>query len=261
MPDCDPDNKEECVKYPIYDHFNYSYDFTEFVYIMEYKTFGQQYYPDPHFFTVFRNKWVDISIDVPSIIHTIFKNETRIKFQVEIPEIYFIKKYPNWEKLTDDEKGTIWDNETEEMDEFLSGAKENSAKTFITMYGYDGQGKKIGDIIINPIKEFLDTARDLPTTSEADRQILFAMSNHPEAVGVGAQGGKGLAGSGSGIRNARQNQISGFTRDRQATLGFIRFWAKYNQVKLDGAEPFYIDSDTSQTLDENPTGKQTIVSG
>jgi hypothetical protein len=49
--------------------------------------------------------------------------------------------------------------------------------------------------------------------------------------------------------------------ERVNTLLLPRFLAHYNKWPVGKATPRYLDTDTSATLDENPTGKSTVING
>jgi len=252
-------SEKDWVKYPIYDPTE-PYKHKEFIYLFFYRTLGMKYYPEPDYYSVFRNKWVDVAISVPELINAIYSNASSIKYHVHIPMMYFKTKYKDWDDKSEEEQIKLYGYETDSMNQFLTGS-ENAHKTFMSVFGTDEYNKEIPGWKIEPIKNYLDSTAELPNNAAANSEILFAMGNDPALVGHGIPGGKNLSGSGSDKREAMKNKQANLHMERTVTLQLPRFIAKFNQMNTQGAEPRYLDVDTSSTLDENPTGKETVING
>ena len=99
----------------------------------------------------------------------------------------------------------------------------------------------------------------IPDSQEATGHILFATGMDPSIVGVSTPGGKMGAGSGSDKREALTIYQTKLWNPRNKSLEWLEFVRDYN-----GWNPNYkfgfIDLDASQTLDENPNGKQNKIS-
>lgn len=247
------------IEYNLYDPTNPN-KFKEFVYIFYYRTPGMKYYPTPDYYSVFLNGWVDVSISVPELIKTIYQSGASIKYHVHIPMTYFKSKYKDWDEKSEENQIKIYEDETDAMNTFLTGTT-NAHKTFLSVFGMDEYGKELPGWKIEPVKNYLDSTAELPNNAAANSEILFAMGVDPALIGLGIPGGKNLSGSGSDKREAMKNKQSTLHMERNVTLQLPRFIAAFNKWPVGNAEPKYLDTDTSTTMDENPTGKETVING
>lgn len=230
-----------------------------FVMPVFYGTWGSIDYPIPGYYSVFRNGWADIAIGVPALINAIYSNFATLKYHISIPKEYFLNKYKDWLSKTEEEQLKIFRDEQDKMNKFLTG-KENAGKAFVSIFGIDENGNEIPGWKIEPIKNYLESTAELPNNSAANSEILFAMGVDPSLLGFGIPGGKELSGSGSDKRIARNNKVANLKRERLVSLQVAKMIGKLNGYysKMPDAYPDYLSSDTSQTLDQNPTGSQTI---
>lgn len=249
--------EHEIVEYPLYDPEK---EQTEFVVLFSYRSFGRIYYPIPDYYAVFQNGWVDVAISVPEFIKTMYDHSANIKYHVQIPQHYFAIKYKDWAEKTEEDQIKIFDTERKEMDDYLHG-KKNAHKTFVSVFGLDDDGKKIEGWVIEPIQDYIKKDAELPNNAAANSEIAFAFGVDPSLVGHGIPGGKDLSGSGSDKRTAMNLKQALLFRERLVSLRFPKFCAMLNNIDTKGAVPMYIDIDASQTLDKNPTGKETKVNG
>lgn len=234
-----------------------------FVLPVFYGTWGRIFYPEPDYFTVFRNKWVSIATTVPLLIDSMYSNFATLKYHIKIPGTYFLEKYKDWDQKTEKEQLEIFKKEQIEMNSFLT-KPENSGKAFITIYGVGADGKEIPGWVIEPIKNYLEATAELPNNQAANYEILYAMNQDPTMQGLDSNGsGSNLAGSGSNKRQSRQNKLANMKRARLYSLQIPKLIAQLNgyySIAGYGPDlyPDYVSTDTSQTLDENPTGSQTV---
>lgn len=63
--------KNERVEYDMFDP-TVPNKYTEFVILLRYSTTGKIYYPEPDYYAVFRNGWVDVACSVPEFIKTMY---------------------------------------------------------------------------------------------------------------------------------------------------------------------------------------------
>jgi hypothetical protein len=258
----DKPRENEYQDFNLYSFYHRNVDprqFDSFVMPVFYGTWGSIDYPVPGYYSVFRNKWADIAISVPALINAIYTNFATLKYHIKIPKEYFFNKYKDWESKTEAEQLAIFRNEQDVMNKFLNG-KENAGKAFITLFGIDENGNEIPGWVIEPIKNYLESTAELPNNSAANSEILFAMGVDPSLLGFGIPGGKELSGSGSDKRIARSNKVANLKRERLVSLQVAKMIGKLNGYynKMPDIYPDYLSSDTSQTLDQNPTGSQTI---
>lgn len=257
-PDSPPDN--DIVEYPIYDPKN-PQKYSEFVILLKYSTFGSVYYPEPDYYSVFRNGWVDVACAVPAFIKAMYTKSASIKYHVHIPEHYFPLKYKDWETKTAKERLDIVTKEKTDMDTFLMG-QDNAHKVFVSIFGLDSDGKEMPDWKIEPIQDYLKKDAELPNNSAANSEILFAMGVDASLVGFGIPGGKDLSGSGSDKRMSMAIKQSLMQRERCISLQLPIFIANFEKMTSGDEFPLYLDINTQETLNENRNGTpKTIATG
>jgi hypothetical protein len=151
---------------------------------------------------------------------------------------------------------------TTELDEFLSDVS-NYGKSFVSMYGQD----PISELIIDEFKiDPIDNSKikqdgaNVLDGQAANAEILTALGVDPALLGGILPGGK-EAGSGSNKREALLIHRAKLGIDTAATTFWIPFVWEYNGWLKEGEEICagyrYIDS--SQTLNENPTGSKEVL--
>jgi hypothetical protein len=253
-------SKDDIQKIPLFDKRDPLKNGT-FVLPLMYGTWGKLFYSEPDYYSVFRNGWVKIATTVPAIINAMYTNFAILKYHIKIPASYFLQKYKDWETKSEDEQIKIFEYEQGEINKFLTGT-ENAGKAFISIYGIDDSGKEQPGWVIEPIKNYLEATAELPNNNAANYEILYAMNQDPTMQGMDT-GGSNLSGSGSNKRQSRDNKMANMQRARLVSLQLPKLIAMLNgyyQVPEVGPYlyPAYISTDTSETLDENPTGKKTV---
>lgn len=242
------------VKIPMYDPQKYngsSYADGQFAYPVYYKTFGKSYYQLAIWNSVRVNKWMDIANKVPVLKSAIMKNQMTIKYHIQIPDDYFLKRYPSSD-YTKEQREDAREKVLNEMNAFLADV-ENSGKAFVTFAFYSKvkqdylNGWKI-EVIDNKVQD----SAYLPDSQAANSEILFAIGVDPCLIGAGLPGGKLGAGSGSDKREAYWMLNADMGPDRMISLEPLYFIRDFNgwdpTIKFD-----YVVVDTSQTQNQHPT--------
>ena len=143
----------------------------------------------------------------------------------------------------------------DEIETVITSA-EAAGKSVFSLYN---DLEKFDSITIEPIKNYLDSTKDLPNNLAANSEILFAIGIDPSLLGLNMPGAKDLnGGGGSQRRESLKIKQTTITRERLVSLEFAWMISILNGYDED-IYPMYIDVDISQTLDENPTGKKTVV--
>ncbi len=206
-----------------------------------------------------RASWLLIALNVPKMRLAVQKFRWTIKYHVKVPYNFWERKYGDewtgWDKSYQDTKIAEW---RKKMDTYLMGV-ENSGKTFISFYDRDMLNNKIYDeIIIEVIEDKMGDLKWLTESQIANGENLFAIGVDSAVLGQGTPGGS-EAGSGSNKREAFaiMQALMGLPRQLVFTpLEIVRDFNGWNDKIQFG----HVDVDTSQTLDQNPTGKQTQLS-
>jgi hypothetical protein len=248
--------EDEYIEYPVFDPSEPD-KHTEFVVNIFYPTFGKVYYPEPDYWSVFKNGWVDIAISVAEFIKTIYELAATIKYHIKIPWVYFEKRFPGFADFSEKKKDACIEKVMGEMDKWLFG-KENAHKTFVSFFGRDDSGNIIDSFEIISINDYLRKDADLPNAFAANSEILFAFGIDPSIIGLGIPGGKELSGSGSDKRISVTIKQGLAFRERTYSLQLIKFVALYNRLPVDGLEPRVMDIEPT-TLNENQSGTKEVT--
>lgn len=248
-------SREKVKPIPIYDPANPRKN-RNFVYPIQYRTLGKIYYPEPNYYATFRAGWADVAIKVASFMKNVYTNMISIKYHLRIPLSSLKAHYKKWDEKTEQEQIAAIVEFKDKVDSYLAGA-ENSGKSVYSVFD-DHQDFK--HVEIEPIKNFLDIASELPSNLAANSEMLFAAGTDPALVGLNNPGGGGdLNGSGgSDKRESRKSKQGNLKRERAVSLQVLNLIAYLNGYSED-IYPTYLDVDTSQTMDENPTGKKTTT--
>jgi hypothetical protein len=256
-------NKKDIEPIPLYDpKIPQAKLPSKFVFPVLYRTLGNNFYPEPNVQSVIANGWVENAKNVPKYIKSIYTNQIAVKYHINIPFMLLLEfvgvKEGDW--LAMDLK-TRLDHKVkckEWIDTQLTSA-ENAGKSIVTFTVNDGGTEH--KVEINPIESKLDSTKELPNSYAANYEIMFAANLDPELIGLGIPGGKNLSGSGSGKREALLLAQSLRKREREVSLSFPRVCGRLlREIGFPiGPFPTIVDLDISQTLDKNPTGKETKI--
>jgi hypothetical protein len=247
-------SREKVKPIPIYDPAN-PRKFRSFVYPIMYRTLGKIYYPEPNYYATFRAGWADVAIKVASFMKNVYTNMITIKYHLRIPLSSLKTHYKDWDTKTEEQQIAAIVEFKNRVDDYLAG-NENAGKSVYSVFD-DHQNFK--HVEIEPIKNFLDIASELPSNIAANSEMLFAAGTDPALVGLNNPGGGDLNGSGgSDKRESRKSKQGNLKRERAVSLQLLNLIAYLNGYDAD-VYPTYLDVDTSQTMDENPTGKKTIT--
>jgi len=203
----------------------------------------------PSYYTVVRNKWVDVAISVPEMEQAIFTNQATIKYHIMIPASYWPTKYKDWDNRTEKEQLALFTGELNEMNTWLT-TNENAGKSFVSHYGVDPRNnKEIPGFKIEAVDNKLKEGAFIPSSDKANREIQFAMASDPVLSGDASSGSEG--GSGSGKRLAAKLQSSLFRRDRDVSLRLFNFIKAFNGWPKDVYADFMDDQDPNISLPQN----------
>lgn len=217
-------------------------------------------YYDTPYWTSILDTYVPIALTIPKVKQALLKNQMVLKFHIKIPFNYWLTKYPNWNNPTDfpDEKKSKIINDTlDEMSKFLSDV-ENTGKSFISHYGTDPLTGKISDEWkIEPIdnNRMIKDGSYVVDAKAAKEEIISAIG--VDNTLLGGLGGS-ETGSGSNKREAFNILQAELSMDRMITTKWFDYVKDYNNWDAD-LKIGYRNIDTSETLNENPTGsKETL---
>lgn len=219
---------------------------------------GGNIYYDKTPWDAIRTQYLPVATNIPKMVQALQENQMFIKYHIKVPYSFWERKFGNdwngWSKEVQNSKILEW---RDGFDKFLKGVA-NAGKSFVSHYDRDEVTQKIFDeIIIEPIKEEFNDKKWITDSSAANSENLFALGVDPTIIGQSSPGGS-EAGSGSNKREAFSilQALQGIPRNIIfSVFEFIRDFNGWNPELQFG----HVDVDTSQTLDQNPTGKQTTI--
>lgn len=231
----------------------------KFAWHSRFETPGAIYYARPFWVGLFRkNGWVDASIAVPEIVNAMMKNQISLKYQINIPESYFVTRYPEWNSYTAKRKDQIFKSLVTTINTMLSGT-ENAYRSVAFYFQDDvmGGSNSFGKVEIIPIDDKIKRDSWVPSAEKSDAQVVQGLGLHPSQVGLAPEGGKMGAGSGSDQRESYNTQITINTLDQDIVLEPLNFVAEFNsRTDPDWDVSFFIDHTWHTTTNLQESGMQ-----
>lgn len=148
-------------------------------------TAGCQYYPDPYYFSIFRDAWFDIYRLIGIGKRHMIKNTSAPRVQIEVHEDYWDSVCDNEHIIDEDKRAERKKTEKDNIIKFVTGI-ENAGKALVSGYYIDPNGKECRMVRINTLndpskKEGGNWSDDM---QEASNALCFAFGIHPNLVGA-----------------------------------------------------------------------------
>lgn len=199
-----------------------------------YPSVNKTYYQVPYWDGARLGGWIEIASKIPSLIKVMYNKAFRVKYHIEVPEIYLSSKFgaEAWDRMTDEERQSKKIKMLQDMDEFLSG-DENAFKSFISFFEVDPHDQKeYGRVKITAIEDKSNIDKELITQSAADVEVLIAMQVHPSLFSAGMTGSMFRSGGGSGsdIREAYLVYNALLNLERNVMLEPLYLVRDYNRI-------------------------------
>jgi hypothetical protein len=242
------------VKIPMFDPQKYDgvrYSDPRFAYPVYYRSFNKSYYHLSVWNGIRESGWLNIANKVPRLKQAVMRNQMTIKYHIEIPDDYFVNRYPSPD-YTREQREAARARILNEMNDFLSDV-ENSGKAFLTFNFFSRfKNEYLSGWKINVIDNKLKDDAYLPDSQAANSEILFAIGVDPCLIGSGIPGGSLGAGSGSDKREAFWQLNAEMGIYRQISLEPLYFIRDFNKWPSD-IDFDYVTVDTSQTMQDHPS--------
>lgn len=196
------------------------------VYPITYPTPGKTYYQLAHWDAFRSSGWLEVASLIPKYKLSKMKNQMSLKYHVEVPYEYWVKRYKDWETKPD-LKEKRKQEESLRLNKFLTDV-ENTGKSIMTDYGWDKTlNKEMPGWRIKAIDQKAEGTGLNEDAAEASSYLMRALGVDPAIVGAGP--GKNIgAGSGSDKRVAFNIYVSLLQTYRDAVLEPLNFVADYN---------------------------------
>jgi hypothetical protein len=180
-----------------------------------------------------KNGTLGNSNSIPRIVKGMIKNVMSIKYHIRIPMSYWTGLYPNFMKMSTEERDKIVGDKLQEINDFLSG-KDNQMKAFISHYMTDKvTGKELSGWEILPLEDKMKYDAWTGVDTATAQQILFAIGINPAIFGLDSPGGGLGNNGGSNIREAWLILIATAQADRDTIYSWWPFVREYNGYDSD----------------------------
>lgn len=249
-------NDQTRVAIPLYRWYDHDAFFAslrgrKFAWHTRFPTPGLIYYARAWWMGLFKDGgWMDVSADVPVIVRAMQKNQVALKYQINIPETYFIIRHPDWESYEFSKREELINKKVKELNDYLTGS-ENVFKSVTCVFKENEiSGAPIGKISIEAVDDKAKTGTWVPDSTAADAHIVQGLGMDPSQIGLAPEGGKMGAGSGSDKRESFNTHVELNTPDQQLVLEPLNFISRFNGWGV----TFVVDHDLHETKNTAPSG-------
>ncbi len=217
-------------------------------------------YYDTPYWTSILDTWAPLAAAIPKVKQALLKNQMVLKFHIKIPFNYWSTNHVGWDDpniYPQEKKDEVIKKVLDDMNKFLTDV-DNTGKSFVSHFGTDKlTGKVVDEWKIDAIDNTKFTKDGQYVTDEkaANQNIISAIGVNSTLIG-GLSGSE--AGSGSNLREAYAILQAEMWMDRMMTLKWFDHVKDYNQWP-EAWKLGYMDIDTSQTLNQNPTGSKLTL--
>ncbi len=253
-------DKENYLKIPMYDPNKWEVDAmgrncypdSKFVYPLSYRSRGKSYYHLAVWNGLRNSGWIKLLQQIPASKLAMLQNQVTIKYHVEIPDNYFVKRFPA-PQYDDTAREKKRQEKMAELKSFLTSV-ENSGKSIATFSYYDEVTKsEFPGWKFHVIDNKLKDGMYLPDSQAGNGEVLLAMGVDPAIMGASiVPGAKMGAGSGSDKKEALWAMNAQMGPSRTESLHLLYFIKDFNEWPED-VEFDYVVPDTSRNDSQNPT--------
>ena len=142
---------------------------------------GKFYYQKPYWWSIFESGWYDYAAAIPEFKNALLKNQMTIKYVVYIVEEYWTELFAAEGIKTPEAKQKRKKEEYDNIQDFLSGAK-NTGKAVTSKMKYF-QDKENKYIKIEPVENAFQGGEYIEDSEEASNIISYSLGVHPSLIG------------------------------------------------------------------------------
>ena len=187
---------------------------------------GRVYYQPAPWHSLRSSGWLELANAIPKFKKALMRNQFTIKYHVQIPDWWWLQKFPDWEKEPKLKASRVA-SELKAFNDKMSG--ENGAgNSILTMIKTGPDGRAYDGWKITAIDDKLQDGKYIEDSQEASSHIFFAVGVDPTLIG--AAPGKGMgAGSGSDKRVAYNIQQLNMKPEADIILEPVQAAMDFNQ--------------------------------
>lgn len=221
-----------------------------FIYPLSIPTPGSTYYQLADWNSIRESGWLAVSQAIPKFKKNLLEKQLSIKYHVEISDMFWGLRYPNWNSFTSEEKKEKKDIELSAFNDLMSGV-EKSGNSLVTPFKTDaGLGKEFSMWKITAIDDKMKDGKFLEEGKDASLNKMAAIGLHPALIGT--MPNNGMGGAGSNIREAYNLHMLSVRAHQDILLEPLEVVKNYNQWPEDLV--FRFRNSFMNTLD---AGKET----
>jgi len=185
----------------------------------------------PDWDTAWRSGWIEVAHKIPTFLKKAYKNAMSLMWHIQIPDTFWEVRFPKEKyestKLREDAINKYLDGFEENLT-----SEENPAKSLITGFSLNENGKAEEKWIIERLENSIKAEDRLSTSAAANSEILFSLMVNPSVLGAGLPGGpySGNAGSGSNIREGLLVSLILNYIEKQQVLDPIELMFEFNGI-------------------------------
>lgn len=226
----------------------------KYVYPISVPTPGKTIYQLASWNTVRRSGWLDVAKMIPAFKKQMFINQYSFKYLVEIHQLYWEFKYPDWDAKTERERLQIIKDELKAFNDTMTGTDGAGKSVFsLTFPNPMNKNEYLNAFKVTAIDDKIKSGQYIEDSQEAASHVYTAVGMPPTLMGVSP--GKGMgAGSGSDARVAFNNFISTSKFIQDLVLEPLKFIKNYNNWPAEIV--FRIKAPLIMTLDEGKSSQQ-----
>jgi hypothetical protein len=187
---------------------------------------GRTYYQPAPWHSLRSSGWLELANAIPKFKKALLKNQFTIKYHVQIPDWWWLQKYPDWEQKPALKRGRIAD-ELAAFNKKMAG-EEGQGNSVLTMVKTSPDGRAYDGWKITAIDDKLQDGKYIEDSQEACSHIFFAVGIDPTLIGATPGKGQG-AGSGSDKRVAYNIQQLNSKPEADILLEPVQLAFDYNK--------------------------------
>ncbi|MEM6297695.1 MAG: hypothetical protein AAF740_03300 [Bacteroidota bacterium] len=211
----------------------------KYIYPSYYPSPGKVYYPKSIWTSVFESGWYDVAKLIPESKIAGLKNHMGATWMIYFHQLYWEKKYPNWGKMSQEERIQTMDEKRMEIEKTLTGP-DSTGKTItsnMVMPHSNDPSKSVKLLEIVALNDPRKDGAQLEDDRQAAWHLMTAVGINGAVLGSipgtdGALGGN----SGSNTNSSTNQQLAFITYHATIVLGLLNFAARYNGWRHKGRQ-------------------------
>ena len=192
---------------------------------------NNDFYALPDWDTAWRSGWIEVAHKIPTFLKKAYKNAMSLMWHIQIPDTFWEARFPKEKYESSKLREDAINKYLDDFEENLT-SEENPAKSLITGFSLNENGKAEEKWIIERLENSIKAEDRLSTSAAANSEILFSLMVNPSVLGAGLPGGpySGNAGSGSNIREGLLVSLILNYIEKQQVLDPIELMFEFNGI-------------------------------